>query len=401
MPACLLLLNAHRAIFFPALASLTLLIGMVLTSPALLAADNDNNRRLENVQLQIQQLTDELAKKRAREDKARNELSRLEKRLDASHRKLAQARQRQTLAKQERQQLIKQRQSIERSIEQDLGLAAQVLRAAYANGHQPALKLLLNQGDPERIARAMGYLSYINRERQKTLEHARSQLDKLADIYANLERSQRDLSGLEQGIKDQIERLQSTRSLRTALVQSLNKSIQRSTNRLAQLKGDEKRLRQLLEQLDSALNDIPADISQRSMRQFRGKLPWPTKGKLLVRYGSTKSDGSLHWNGVMIGAKAGQPVYAIARGRVVFADWLRGQGLLLIVDHGDGLMSLYGHNQSLYKAVGDWINPGELISSVGNTGGQSQPALYFEVRDKGRPKNPKKWCQSIRNNRIR
>ena len=365
------------------------------------AANLDNSRRLENVQLQIQQLSDDRAKKRAREDKARNELSRLEKRLAANHRKLAEARDLQRKAQREREALIEQRQAIERDIAKDLGLAAQVLRAAYANGHQPALKLLLNQQDPQRIARAMGYLSYINRERQKTLEHARQQLDKLADIYAKLERSQQDLSGLQTSIEEQNARLKSTRSLRAALLTSLNKSIERSKNRLAQLKGDEKRLRKLLEQLDNALTDIPGDLAEQAVRQFRGKLPWPTKGKLLVRYGQTKSDGSLHWNGVMIGAKAGQPVYAIARGRVVFADWLRGQGLLLIIDHGDGLMSLYGHNQSLYKSVGDWINPGELISSVGDTGGQVQPALYFEIRDQGRPRNPKKWCRKLRNNRIR
>ena len=122
-------------------------------------------------------------------------------------------------------------------------------------------------------------------------------------------------------------------------------------------------------------------------------MPWPAGNKLIKKFGNAKIDGKITWEGILISAKAGTSVEAIHHGRVVFSDYLRGHGLLVIVDHGDGYMSLYAHNQSLLKETGDWVSSGETISRVGNTGGQAQAGLYFEIRHQGKPTDPIKWCR--------
>ena len=141
--------------------------------------------------------------------------------------------------------------------------------------------------------------------------------------------------------------------------------------------------------------DLPTEQGERkAFAGLRGKLKWPSRGRLANRYGSRRKEGKLKWQGVMIKAPEGTEVTAISHGRIAFSDWLRGFGLLTIIDHGDGYMSLYGGNQSLYKEVGDWVEAGDVIASVGNSGGHRETALYFEIRHNGKPTNPLKWCRN-------
>jgi septal ring factor EnvC (AmiA/AmiB activator) len=160
------------------------------------------------------------------------------------------------------------------------------------------------------------------------------------------------------------------------------------------LEEDERRLQKLVESLQQAIRDIPtAGGEYESLPSLKGKLRWPVAGQISTHYGERHFSGKLHARGVHIAARAGADVHAIARGRVVFADWLRGFGLLMIIDHGDNYMSLYGQNRSLYREVGDWVERDEVVAAAGNSGGQQKAGLYLELRKDGRPFNPGDWLQ--------
>ena len=174
---------------------------------------------------------------------------------------------------------------------------------------------------------------------------------------------------------------------------NIRKSIATEGQQLSQLRKDEDALKKILKSLTDLLSDIPGSVaSVKYFAQNKGKLPWPSSGRIATRFGTARGESGKRWSGVIIGAQRGSDVIAVARGRVAFSDWLRGYGLLLIMDHGDGYMSLYGHNESVYKDTGEWVEPGEVIASVGDSGGQNRPGLYFEIRHDGKPVNPVKWC---------
>ena len=176
------------------------------------------------------------------------------------------------------------------------------------------------------------------------------------------------------------------------MLAALDRKVHGQTEEIGRLRGDERRLQRLLDELQKHLAGIPGDpVFEHRFRDAKGKLPFPTQGRILVRYGEPKKGGKLRWKGVLVGGKFGQDVISVARGRVAFADWLRGFGLLLILEHGDGYMTLYGHNQGLYAQAGDWVEGGQVVASLGNTGDVPQPGVYFEIRRQGRPRDPLGW----------
>ena len=188
--------------------------------------------------------------------------------------------------------------------------------------------------------------------------------------------------------------MEASRKERKKVVRSLKAEIKSKGQQLDGLLADEQELKSLLQALTEALSDIPAAPGDhKPFAKLKGKLKWPTSGRRLKAYGESRRIGSLRWQGVVIAGKEGQEVKAVSHGRVAYADWLRGYGLLLIIDHGDGYMTLYGHNQSLFREVGDWVEKGEVIAAVGNSGGIDNHALYFEIRKDGKPTDPIRWCR--------
>jgi septal ring factor EnvC (AmiA/AmiB activator) len=277
---------------------------------------------------------------------------------------------------------------------QQRALAGQV-RAAYLIGRQDYLKILLNQEDPARLGRTLVYYDFFNRKRTqyiRTLAADVSQIESLEQAIKHRLAGITRLQAIQNEQKQVLERSQQTRKKVLAKLDSDIRSKERNLQRVVE---DEERLRTLLPKLQDALSGIAAEpgVDRSSFKLLKGKLPWPAQGPLLVSYGSSRMAGAMKWQGVLIGADAGQDVKAISHGRVAFADWLRGFGLLIIVDHGDGYMSLYGHNQSLHKRAADWVEAGEVIASVGDTGERDQPGLYFEIRHQGNPANPVLWCK--------
>lgn len=276
---------------------------------------------------------------------------------------------------------------------QNRGLHSQI-KAAYAMGRKERLKLMLNQQEPAVSSRMMVYYDYLNNER----------LEKLARI----ERAHNHIKALEQEKQQETEQLErqlgqvkkeqaelaGIRTERKVLLSRLGKEYSSSQLKLSRLKEGEKRLQRLVQKLQQADADqIFKPGPAKPFVKLQGHLPWPVKGQVVKRFGSPRLES--RWDGVLIAANEGAEIRAVSKGRVVFADWFRGYGLLTIIDHGHGFMTLYAFSQSLYKAVGDYVVPGDIIATVGKSGGRNKAGLYFGIRRKGKPVDPVRWCRKI------
>ena len=294
------------------------------------------------------------------------------------------------------QQETRQQQALKK--EQDL-LAGQV-RAAYAMGRQEQLKILLNQQDPAVVSRILAYYDYLNRERARRMGLIHGQLEALAATQKEIAEEQSRLVHLQEEQEKKKLVLEKQQGTRRSVLQQLAREIRGQDARLSRLRKDEKQLQTLLQGLQEALVDIPASVGERKpFARVKGHLHWPVRGVIRHAFGEPKI-GKLRWDGVMIGAPEGREVKAVHAGRVAFADWLRGFGLLLIIDHGEGYMTLYGHNQSLFKEAGDWVEAGEPVAAAGSTGGRKETGVYFAIRRHGKAVNPVKWCRRARGRSV-
>lgn len=274
-------------------------------------------------------------------------------------------------------------------------LLVRQIRSAHAMGRQERLKLILNQEDPPKIGRLLAYYNYFSKERVAQIKAFRELLEALQLSEQELLTGTESLIRLQNDEEVEAKSLKASRKARKSLLAKLDKDYRNRNSELIQLKNDERQLQRLIKSVQKAARDVPFEPgTKKSFARLRGRLPWPVRGKLVERFGSRTPSGRL--NGVLIRAKDGEPVRAVSDGRVVYADWLVRYGLLLIVDHGKGYMTLYAFNQSLFKSVGDTVRSGDQIATVGRSGGRSVPALYFEVRKNGKPANPMKWCKKVR-----
>lgn len=270
-------------------------------------------------------------------------------------------------------------------------LSKQVV-AAYAMGRQEYLKLLLNQHDPAMVARTFVYYDYLNEARTEKIDQVTLRLQNLANLKRKINSQLELISNNKKSLVAEKQSLNKTRNIRGKLLSVIQKRIKNRGSKLKGMQLDEKQLLTLVQELQNALSDIPAQLSS-DIRKQKGKMKLPVKGFVAKRFGSSKGSGQSRWKGVFIKAKEGNNVRSFSHGRVVFSDWFKGLGLLMIVDHGDGYMSLYGHNQSLFKDAGDWVDAGDVIAAVGNTGGNRDSGLYFEIRVNGKPQDPVAWCR--------
>lgn len=268
------------------------------------------------------------------------------------------------------------------------------LKASYGISRQNYFKILFNQEDPSELARSLTYYGYFRRARVSSIQALAAETNALADIESEIDFgliALRQLQGEKLEAKAELDEFGAQRE---QLLAELGAEIESSAEHLMRLKLNEEKLQKLLSGIQQELADVGAiAVGTEPFSSLRGELPWPARGPMIHRFGTRRQSGSLHWQGVLIGAEQGQAVHAISHGRIAFADWLRGFGLLLIIDHGDGFMSLYGRNQSLFKEVGDWVDAGEQVAIVGVSGVDDESGLYFEIRHNGEPKNPVKWCR--------
>jgi septal ring factor EnvC (AmiA/AmiB activator) len=386
-------------------AGACLLFGLSIWPLAGITATNLDRRakteELEHLRTRIGELSAALNKAKGQQGALQAQLQATEQAIGRVTRNLRRLGERleETAGKLER--LQEERADIQSKLAAHRSSLTQQVRAAYAMGRQQRLKVLLNQEEPSTVARALIYYDYLNRARAKQIDTAKTNLFALAEVQHQIGREQNELERLRAKRLEEVRDLEVTRETRQTILERLNIEIKTKGRELGRLKQDERELEHLLRALEEALADIPAEPGDRQpFVSLKGRLPWPISGRLLARFGQSRRVGNLVWRGVLIGAPVGGEVRAVSHGRVAFASWFRGLGLLLIIDHGDGYMSLYGHNQTLHKETGDWVEAGEVVASVGDSGGQAQAGLYFELRNNGRPVNPRTWCGPLRGPRV-
>ncbi len=374
---------------------------LAVAGPVVSAADMHDQER------QLAQLRERIAALQERMRRARGQRTSLTRRLEESEqaigrlaRRLRVLRGRLKRANQRLDALHQQEAVQQRALAEQRERLARQVRAAYAMGRQEQLRILLNQQDPAAITRVLAYYDYLNRERVRRMTQIRDHLRALTETRTEIAHERERLRRLQAEQEERKRSLETQQQKRRAVIAQLARQIQGQDSELARLRKDEKQLQTLLRDLQKALADIPAiPAEQIPFSRAKGRLPWPLEGVIRKAFGDPKI-GKLRWDGVMIGAPEGHEVHAIHAGRVAFADWLRGFGLLLIIDHGNGYMTLYGHNQSLFKEAGDWVEAGEPIAAAGNTGGRKETGVYFAIRHNGKPVNPIRWCRRPRGRRV-
>jgi murein hydrolase activator len=347
---------------------------------------------------QLQALRDQITRIARQVSRGQAERDRLTRQLQATEKSVGQAQAALDGLRQQRDAGAAQRAALEaqkRQREADLAsnrtaLAGQ-LRSAYLIGRQEPLKLLLNQGDPARAGRMFMYYSYFGRARALQIQAIEADLQRITQLDGELEAQDAKLASLQQAQQDQVSALEQARSHRMQVLASISAQTQTRAQRLSRLRQQQSDLESLLAQLRRAAASLPPqDLGHSRFAQLRGKLPRPVAGRIIEGYGEVRA-GGLKWQGDLFATQRNAPVHAVSQGRVVYADWLAGLGLLIIIDHGGGYMSLYGHNARLYESVGQEVAAGQTIAQAGDSGGSARPELYFEIRKEGTPIDPRPW----------
>lgn len=352
----------------------------------------EKQEELEKLRSEIQRVQRELARDMGQRDKLTGELRETERELGRAANALRDV----NITLQYKQEHLQKLEAEERAQRAGLkaeraALAGQV-QAAYIAGREEKMKLLLNQQDPATFGRMLVYYDILNRERTARIERVNTRLNRLAELETEISEEVAALDVARAERRRILAGLEQTRDQRARLLARLDAEIRSQNAELRRLQADERALADLVESLLDVFADIPAGLADRTpFDQLRGKLPWPSTGSVVARFGEARADGRMRWQGMMIAAEPGTPVRAVSHGRVAYADWLPHYGLLLVLEHGDGYLSLYGHNQALYKEVGDWVQPGEIVAAIGDSGGQNRAALYFEIRHGKQIEDPRKW----------
>ncbi len=370
------------------------MLGALLLFAAAPASAEDSEQQLKELRARIGRLQTELNETQGRRDAVREEVRGLERRIHESARALRALDTRLKTTRQQRDRLSGRATDERRALGQQMAALERQLRAAHAMGREEPLKLLLNQDEPARVTRLFTYYRLLNQARTERVTAIRASLARMRDLEQRLQAQTRELETTRAQQQREQESFATARGRRAELLASLNLRVRDQSEEMGRLRADEKRLERLIEELKTALPALAPTAPGARFASLKGRLPLPVNGRLLARYGDDKGVGSLKWRGTFLAAREGEAVRAVHRGRVAYADWLRGFGLLLILEHGDGYMTLYGHNQSLYREVGEWVDAGQVIGLAGSTGDAPQAGVYFEIRHDGEPVDPLRWCKA-------
>ena len=367
------------------------------------AAHASQQEELDNLRKRIAVVQQNMDKTSESKSEVVDALRESERAISNSNRKVAEIAAQQHAADQKLAKLQEQQQKLSSSMTEQQSLLGRMLYQQYLGGNQQYLKLILNSQDPNQISRDLFYYRYIARDRAATLATLRSNLAALDTLNAATRQQREELASLRTQQSAQKASLVKQRHARRQVLAKISRQLRQQRREITRLQRDENRLSQLVNQLTKVLaqpagtsllhNDKLPDnrFDGRPFDQLKGKLALPVKGELTNRFGTPRPGSTVDWKGLFLRTSDGQPVKAIAAGRVVFADWLRGFGNLIIIDHGEGYMSLYANNETLYKQVGDMLRGGDTIAAAGNTGGNENFGLYFELRHQSKPLDPMKW----------
>ena len=358
---------------------------------------------LDNLRKHISALQKELEKTSESQSEAADELRESERAISHGKRKLAELSLQHRAADHTLEKLRQQAQHLERDMQSQQAMLGKLLYQQYLGGKQEYFKLLLNNHDPDQAAREMRYYEYIARGRSIWLNTLRINLAQLNEIVQQTQHKSGEIAALQEEENVQQKILEKDKLARQHVISQFAQQLKQQRHEIGRLQRDENRLSQLVAKLSKILtrqkgkgifsNDKLPDnrFDGKPFEQLKGKLTLPVMGEVVNKFGSARPDSTVLWRGLLLRAASGQPVKSVAAGRVVFADWLRGFGNLLIIDHGKGYMSLYGNNETLYKQVGDILRGGDTVAAVGNSGGNENSGVYFELRHRGVPLDPINW----------
>lgn len=374
---------------------LSILVLVVLTLPTVQATGSSaaTTKKLEKLRTQITRLDRQKRGEIKRKNRILTELEQIEKRIGALSLKLTSFSTRETkLAA--RESLLRRRHAAAAADAKTANTELmRLLRAAFLLGAEPRLKLALEGKNPATSARLLGYYGYYAQARAQRIKELARRIAGYRRVTRQLAATRIQLATTITEQRRALGDLEQARIKRKHLVARLSRKIAGKKDRIASLQRDAARLERLVNSVRRNLVKVPAGrLAQTDFARLKGRLPWPVNGRIINRFGTSRAGGELSWQAVRIAAHAGSRVHAIAYGRIVYAGWLPYYGLVLIIDHGKGYLTVYGHNQAIYRQVGDWVRPGAVIATVGSSGGQTTPALYFQIRHNGHPLNPQRWC---------
>jgi murein hydrolase activator len=353
------------------------------------AQEGDAARQLEELKARISSIEQAQRKTAEQRDHESRALREAELAVARQSRALEETRRERLAVAARRDELAARRAELAAGLQADSEALAIELRAAWMAGGEPRLKLALRQRDPAELGRMLTWYGYVARERAARVELLRDRLAELAQVSRQLEHEIGRLAVAEARQQEAVAALDDARANRLRTVAALDVDLQRQSREAERLRQEAAALEQLIEELRAAVVDMPIPDAAPFTAQ-RGRLSWPVKGMLTRDFGTRRGDGPRS-NGVLIAAERGADVKAVWHGRVAYADWLPGMGLLLVLEHGEGYMSLYAHNEMLFSAVGDWVSVGQVLGQVGDSGGRDQAGLYFEIRNRTQPENPTPW----------
>ncbi len=364
---------------------MTTLLGI---SSVALCAQPSSNDQLKNIKRKITQQTQLLDKQKKQQDRLNKQLKNIEQQVAKSAKSLHQTKQQQRQTSTKRQQLKKQQTTLLSDKKKQQRVLSKQLKSAYMTGDHDLMQMLLNQQQSSKTERLLGYYQFLNKARIASITELSSTIQSLTDIAIELNATALELSSLLKAQQQHEQQLSKEKTQRNSALRQLKLSYSKNSTQLERYQLSEIDIKQLLneQQKDKTQSSLPLN----GLAGVRGLLPRPSRGKIIHKFGQRRH-GNLRRKGITISGIEGQSVTAIHHGKVIFSNWIKGFGLVLVLDHGKGYMSLYGHNQALLKDAGDVVAANEKIALLGQSGGQSKPALYFEIRYQGKAVSPTRW----------
>ena len=385
---------------YPRLAAAALAASLALAACARAAGPAEELKELRG---RIDRLQKELGETQASRSRAVDALRDSEQAISEANRRLYELSQEQSRTRASLEQIKAEQARITASVAQQQRALGEALYAQYLQGRPAPLAVLLERQDPNQLARRMHYLTYVYRERAEQIERLRADIARLELLSRETENKNQSLERVKGEQRELRRRLEEDKTERRELLAKMSQQISQQRKEIGNLRRDQEQLRKLVERLEREAaarraekkkdTREEASTDNSNFGRLKGRLRMPVRGELIHRFGSPRQDTGLTWNGLFFSARAGTEVQAIAPARVVFADWLRGYGNLLILDHGEGYMSLYGNNETLLRRVGDEVEAGTAVAVTGASGGNPESGLYFEVRLRGRPVDPLTWLK--------
>ncbi len=373
------------------LISFKLLLAIFALCPITVLSQTDQEANLAAVKKELEALNEQLQQYQSEHSDLERDMRDQEIELSRLHREIYNTDRAIEVGAAQLSRLNRQRSELLSLSDQQEKAIRSDLVAMYKTGQQEPVKVMLNLEDPALFSRMLIYYRYLLEARSERIDAYTATISQLENNQQDINNQNAKLDELRSNLRQQEVSLNASLARRSRLLERLESRILTAEQQIAEREENAQRLEQLIQNAIERIARLAPPESYQPFVDMRGRLSWPVNGQISHRFGSLRT-GDLHWQGVVLRAESGTEIHSIHHGRVVFADYMRGYGLLVIVDHEEGYMTLYGHNQSLFVEPGDWVSPGDQLALVGNTGGLSDPGLYFEIRQNGKPVNPANWC---------